>query len=244
MIFTPFICLVLASLAPSAYSQDIIYNAEHNATTIVGTWSSGSKNVMTGAGFANPANQSFTYPKTTGVSYSFSDDGFYEIARYRFNGNGSEPTCITGVIGWVHGHYSLNSNGSITMVPLGDGYQQVQDPCAAVSNFIEDYNITETYVQWRIFQDPTTGYKLHLFQFDGAPLAPQFQVSTTPNMLPTTLLRNLPTTTTTSAGNGVKTQARRSLLQKKSNDAPASHLAVAVAATAGMVTMSVAALLL
>ncbi|KAG6902421.1 hypothetical protein C0995_000347 [Termitomyces sp. Mi166 len=242
MILTPLLCLTIASLAPSAYSQDIVYDIAHNATNIVGTWSSGSKQVLTGPGFANPANQSFAYPKTTGISYSFSGDGFYEIARYRFNGNGSEPTCITGVINWVHGTYALNGNGSMTLTPLGDGYQQIQDPCAAVSNFLEDYNQTEYYTQWRIFQDPVTGYKLHLFQFDGAPLAPQFQISTTPNMLPTTLLRNVPSATPT--GNGVKTPTRRSLLQKKSNDAPASQLAVAIGATIGMVTLSISALLL
>jgi len=77
------------------------------------------------------------------------------------------------------------------MTPLGDGYQQIQDPCAAVSNFIEPYNLTELYKAWQIFQDPTAGLKLHLFQFDGAPLAPQFLVSATPNMLPTQLLRNV-----------------------------------------------------
>jgi hypothetical protein len=87
------------------------------------------------------------------------------------------------------------------MTPLGDGYQQIQDPCAAVSNFLENYNDTELYQSWRIFQDPQTlGFKLHLFQFDGSPLAPQFQVSTTPNMLPTTLLRNVtPPATSTGA---------------------------------------------
>lgn len=76
------------------------------------------------------------------------------------------------------------------MVPLGDGFQQIQDPCAAVSNFIETYNLTEYYQSWRIFQDPVQGFKLHMFQFDGSPLAPQFQVSATPNMLPTQPLRN------------------------------------------------------
>ncbi|KAF5382620.1 hypothetical protein D9615_002761 [Tricholomella constricta] len=243
MILTPLVCLVIATLAPSVYSQTINYDLEHNATSIVGTWSSGSKNVMTGPNFANPANVSFNYPKTTGISYSFSQDGFYEIARYRFIGNGTTPTCITGVIGWVHGNYVLNSNGSITMVPLGDGYQQIQDPCAAVSNFLEDYNITETYKEWRIFQDPTTGYKLHLFQFDGAPLAPMFQISTTPNMLPTQLLRNIPVTTE-EAGNGVKKPSRRSL-KEKSNDAAASHhLALGLALSAGMVTLSIVSLLL
>ncbi|TEB19338.1 hypothetical protein FA13DRAFT_1740702 [Coprinellus micaceus] len=89
---------------------------------------------------------------------------------------GSDPTCITGVIGWVHGKYTLNANGSIWMRPFGDGidnfgdgFQQVQDPCAAVSNFIESYNETEYYKGWRIFNDPSAGPKLHLFQFDGSP---------------------------------------------------------------------------
>ncbi|KAL0960456.1 hypothetical protein HGRIS_005499 [Hohenbuehelia grisea] len=158
---------------------------------IVGTWSSGSKNVVTGPGFANPANTSFNYPKTTGVSFSFSDDNFYEIARYRFNGNGSEPNCITAVIGWVHGTYEKLANGSIVLTPFGDGYQQVQDPCAAQSNFMENYNQTELLRSFQMFRDPTFGLKLHLFQFDGAPIAPLFQVSTTPTMHPTRSLRNV-----------------------------------------------------
>ncbi|KAG5642420.1 hypothetical protein DXG03_002822, partial [Asterophora parasitica] len=190
-------------------------------------------------GFANPANVSFTYPKTTGISYSFTGDGFYEIARYRFIGNGTLPTCITGAIGWVHGHYVLNNNGSITMTPLGDGYQQIQDPCAAVSNFIEDYNITETYKQWRIFRDPTTGYKLHLFQFDGAPLAPMFQISTTPNMLPTEMLRNIPA----DDSNGVKKPTRRSV-QKRNDASSNQHLASGFMVSAGMATLGLASLLL
>lgn len=189
---TPLVALALASFSQQVVAQDqIVFDAIHNSTSIVGTWASGSKAVVTGPGFANPSNQSFTYPPVTGVSYSFTDDGWYEIARYRFNSNGTEPNCITGVIGWVHGKYDLLANGSIVMTPNGDGYQQIQDPCAAVSNFIENYNITELYAQWRIFTDPVDGFKLHLFQFDGAPLAPQFQVSTTPQMLPTRQLRNV-----------------------------------------------------
>ena len=113
---------------------------------------------------------------------------------------------------WVHGTYQLLSNGSILMTPFGDGFQQIQDPCAAVSNFIETYNDTELYQSWRIFMDPTDGPKLHLFQFDGSPVAPQFQLSATPNMLPTQSLRN--TTTTAS----VQTQARRSLLKRNAGE--------------------------
>lgn len=98
------------------------------------------------------------------------------------------------------------------MTPFGDGYQQIQDTCAAVSNFIEDYNYTELYQSWRIFTDPTDGYKLHLFEFDGSPVAPQFQVSASPNMLPTRNLRNTTTsnsTITTQSAIAMNTAARR-----------------------------------
>jgi hypothetical protein len=84
---------------------------------------------------------------------------------------------------------------------MGDGYQQIQDPCAAQSNFIENYNDTETYMMYQIFLDPVTkGYKLHMFEADGTPVAPQFQVATSPNMLPTQPLRNVTALPTTSAG--------------------------------------------
>lgn len=195
MILTPLLTVVLASLAQLTVAQlddqgPIRFDAEHNATTIIGTWSSGSQAVSTGPDFCDPAKLTFNYPKNTGVSYSFSEDGFFEVARYRFNANGSDPTCITGVIGWLHGEYTLNANGSIHLFPFGDGFQQIQDPCAAVSNFIETYNQTEYYRGWRIFRDPTFGPKLHLFGHDGVPVAPQFRISETPNMFPTQLLRN------------------------------------------------------
>ena len=108
----------------------------------------------------------------------------------------SSPNCITGVLNWHHGQYTLNPNGSITLTPLEDGFQQVQDPCAAETNFIEGYNWTELYRSWRIFYDPNDGYKLHLFERDGTPVAPLFQVYCTPNMLPTQQLRNVTVTVT------------------------------------------------
>jgi hypothetical protein len=241
MILTSLLMVMLASMARISNAQDqfgpIVYDSTHNATTIYGTWSSGSKGVTTGATFANPANMSFNYPKTTGISYSFTIDGFYEIARYRFNSNGSEPTCITGVIGWVHGTYTLNANGSISMLPMGDGFQQVQDPCAAVSNFIENYNLTEYYKGWRIFQDPTQGYKLHIFAFDGSPLAPMFQLSTTPNMLPTQQLRNV-----TPAASAPK---RRSIdASSDANEVLGPRWAVGVLSAAGLVLSAVSSLVL
>lgn len=114
--------------------------------------------------------------------------------------SGSQPSCITGVLNWVHGTYDLLPNGSIVMTPMGDGFQQIQDPCAATSNFVEDYNDTELYQSWRIFTDPTFGFKLHLFMFDGTPVPPQYLISASPQMLPTTLLRNVSTVFTSQDG--------------------------------------------
>ncbi|KAH9048740.1 chaperone for protein-folding within the ER, fungal-domain-containing protein [Lactarius hengduanensis] len=187
------------------------FDAAHNATPIGGTWASGSKNVITGSSFVNPANVSFIYPPTTGISFSFSEDGFYEIARYRMNGNGSSPQCITGVMNWAHGTFKYNDNGSMTMYPFGDGFQQIQAPCSATSNFLENYNDTELFQLWQIFIDPTDGPKLHMYQFDGSPLPPMFLISTTPNMLPTQPLRNVSAPSSTSTSNVSK---------RSTNDAP------------------------
>ncbi|CAK5268782.1 unnamed protein product [Mycena citricolor] len=209
--------LPLLALATVSAAQAINYDLAHNATSIVGTWSTGSKHVVTGAGFANPSQESFIYPNTTGESYSFSDDGWYEVARYRFTSNATEPNCIVGTVVWVHGKYTLVNNGSIILTPAGDGYQQVQAPCAAVSNFIQNYNFTELYQSWRIFMDPTLGPKLHLFKFDGSPVAPQFQLSTTPNMLPKQALRNVTGNIVTATSDGlVTTQTKRSTPKKRS----------------------------
>ena len=157
---------------------------------------------------------------------------------------GSQPSCITGVLNWVHGNYDVLANGSLVMTPFGDGYQQIQDPCAAQSNFIENYNDTELYIQWQIFLDATTGYKLHLFQFDGTPLAPQFQVSTTPNMLPTQLLRNVTTQLTSqdgfvSTGNSKKVLAVSTSGSSRSwSSLSMSSIVAAVAGTGAIAAMA------
>ena len=97
---------------------------------------------------------------------------------------------------WSHGTYTLQPNGSITTIPFGDGFMQVQDACAAVSNFIQPYNQTEYMPQWNIFLDSTLGYQLQLYQYDGTPYPQQNLYSTTPNMLPTRNLRNTTSTST------------------------------------------------
>ncbi|KAF8321978.1 chaperone for protein-folding within the ER, fungal-domain-containing protein [Cantharellus anzutake] len=161
----------------------------HNVTPIGGTWSSGSGAVTTGAAFVNPLNFSFHYPKNAGIAWSFTEDGHFEQAEYQFNANGTQPNCITGVVLWQHGTYQWLSNGSIIANPIPiDGRMQVQNPCAAKSNVIQQFNTTILLQSWRIFQDVQRGPKLQLYRFDGAPLHPMYQIANPPNMLPTETL--------------------------------------------------------
>jgi len=226
----------LAFLALASIPALAQFDPSHNVTPIGGSWSSGSQHVLTGTGFVNPANVSFIYPSTTGVAFSFTEDGYYEIARYRMNGNGSAPQCITGVMNWVHGTFTYNANGSLTMTPFGDGFQQIQAPCAATSNFLEDYNDTELYQSWSIYTDPVTGPMLQMYQFDGSPLAPLGQVSTTPNMLPTQLLRNV---------SQPKASVSKRSTKRSTNDAPptarwATASAIAVGGLLGSALLALA----
>jgi hypothetical protein len=163
-----------------------------SVTLLPGTWSTGSGAVLTGPDFCTPQNTTFNYPKNTGISVSFTSDGFYELARYRFKSNATRHKCITGVLNWHHGTYVVDQTvNSITLTPFGDGYQQIQNVCEAVTNFIENYNQTEFYQMYQIFQDPTEGYKLHLFDATGSPYAPMFYKSSTPIINPTRPLRNI-----------------------------------------------------
>ncbi|KAJ7671694.1 chaperone for protein-folding within the ER, fungal-domain-containing protein [Mycena polygramma] len=231
--------MVLAVSTASA--QAIVYDSAHNATPITGTWSSGSQHVIPGSGFANPSQETFTYPNTTGVGYSFSDDGWYEIARYRFASNASEPNCIIGTVVWAHGHYALESNGSIVLTPVGDGYQQVQAPCAATSNFIQNYNFTELFVSWQIFMDATFGPKLHLFQFDGSPVAPLFRLSEQPNMLPKQVLRNVTAAVVTSTSDGLVSTSTQGARKKRSG---AAELQRPMGMVAGLVVLATFSMML
>lgn len=141
-------------------------------------------------GFCNPSNFSFTYPATTGISYSFTDTGFFEEAQYRFTANASNPRCITAFILWQHGTYQLNNNGSLTLYPFSaDGRIQVQDPCAAVTNIITYYDQITLYADWGIILDSVSGnYQLNLNAFDGSKMPPLYLKANPPNMLPTTVL--------------------------------------------------------
>ena len=109
---------------------------------------------------------------------------------------GSNPNCPTTVLNWSHGLMGFLSNGSLVLTPVGDGFQRVEDPCAARSDFTEAYNLSELYTSWQIFTDPIDGPKLHMFEFDGSPVTPQRLLSATPNMFPNQRLHNTTQSTT------------------------------------------------
>ncbi|KAH8829798.1 ROT1 protein [Flagelloscypha sp. PMI_526] len=215
--------VVLAALAAehqfAAAQYPTTFGPGGNVSSLEGLWSSGSGAVLTGDGFANPMNRSFTYPDTAGVAVSFTNDGWFELSRYRFISNGSEPTCIKGVIGWLHGEYKTFPNGSLHLYPLEDGFQQIQDPCAAVSNFIENYNGTEYYTAWQVYQDTSKGLTARLYQFDGQPYPPMQQRSATPNMLPKQKLANA---TSTASNGGSGSSSSGSGVSRRSNAATPS----------------------
>jgi hypothetical protein len=109
---------------------------------------------------------------------------------------GSNPNCPTTVLNWSHGQLNVEQNGSLVLVPVGDGFQRIEDPCAAKSDFTEVHNDSELYQTWQIFQDPIDGPKLHMFAFDGTPLPPLRLLSATPNMLPNQRFHNTTQSTT------------------------------------------------
>lgn len=185
------ICLfalaLIADRTAFVAGQDL--SAANNVTDLEGTWTS-NPSVQTGGSFCTPAEMKFNYPNNTGISYSFTNTGFFEEAQYRYDSNASNPACIQAKIFWQHGTYKLNANGSITLFPFAsDGRIQVQDPCAATTNIITYYNQQTLYADWGITIDTSTGnYMLKLNRFDGAKMPYMFLVAKPPNMLPTQVL--------------------------------------------------------
>ncbi|PWN54012.1 hypothetical protein IE53DRAFT_383447 [Violaceomyces palustris] len=165
-----------------------------NVTSLMGTWSSGTQAVTTGIDFFNPITQTFTLPKNAGISYSFTDDGFFEQAKYQFTSNSANNRCFKASLVWQHGTYQVHQNGSITLNPFApDGYIQVMDPCGAQTVSVYNYAEFELIPQWYNYQDNhpgfmpegTAAYALELFQFDGQKMPIMWLKNRPPNMLPT-----------------------------------------------------------
>jgi len=149
-----------------------------------------------------------------------------------FQSSATRHKCITGLLNWHHGTYTVDDTvNSITLTPFGDGYQQIQNTCEAITNFIENYNQTEFYQLYQIFQDPTDGYKLHLFDAGGAPYAPMFYRTANPVMQPTRSLRNVSVPVSSGSVKSQKRNQKRNAGEMTSSPASVGLVVVALIVT-------------
>ncbi|KAK6531617.1 Reversal of tor2 lethality [Orbilia ellipsospora] len=187
-----------------------------NVTALQGTWTSKSDTVVTGPAFYDPVGEKFLEPRLPGTAFSFTNDGYFEESIYTVVGNPTNPECPTALIIWQHGKYTLYSNGSLVLFPYAsDGRKLWSDPCTSQTSVYTRYNQTELYKSWEIVLDAYRGqYRLNLFRFDGSPMNPLYLTYNPPQMLPTTTLN--PVTTTTATGTVTPTTAskiKRSLME-------------------------------
>ncbi|KAJ1303060.1 hypothetical protein OPQ81_011261 [Rhizoctonia solani] len=189
MLLSTLFAVVLSPLV--VLCQDIVYDTNHNITSLRGTWSTTNQFVLTPFMIANPINFTFNIPEqysnASSASYSFTDDGFWEQCVYRLVSHGTS-SCTKGVTIYQHGTYQLASDGSMTLTPFWqDGRIQILDPCMNALNQIALLNQTEHISSWRIFEGP----KLRLFGEYYTPVEKMTRVYDVPQMLSTEVLSNL-----------------------------------------------------
>ncbi|KAH8775709.1 chaperone for protein-folding within the ER, fungal-domain-containing protein [Hyaloscypha sp. PMI_1271] len=174
---------------------------------LVGTWSTKSAKVLTGPGFYNPVNDTFIEPSHTGISYSFTADGFYEEAYYRAISNPTKPSCPQAIMQFQHGTFIENADGSLSMSPFSvDGRQLQSNPCSSKTSTYSRYDQSEIMKKYQVYTDPYTKLtRLDLYQFDGTPMNPMFLAFSPPQMLPTVTMN--PTSTAASSGKKSKRTA-------------------------------------
>ncbi|PWN35962.1 uncharacterized protein FA14DRAFT_49441 [Meira miltonrushii] len=132
----------------------------NNVTGISGTWSTGSGHVRTGLGFFNPITKNFTMPSTSGTSYSFTDDGFFETSTFTYKSNPQVNRCFTAALSWQHGKFTFNANNSLSLSPFpADGFVQVISPCAGQTVQMFHYSQFELIPMWNIYTDPHPGFQ-------------------------------------------------------------------------------------
>ncbi|KAJ5169222.1 Protein r.t1.c1 [Penicillium canariense] len=161
---------------------------------LVGTWTTKSRNVLTGPGFYDPLNDRLLEPNLTGISYSFSADGYYEEAWYRALANPTDPSCPSGVMQWQHGSYVMLANGSLTLTPIAvDGRQLLSEPCRQGVSSYTRFNNTEKFKGFSVSMDRYHGIqRLDLAQADGKIMQPMYLAYRPPRMLPTSTLNPIP----------------------------------------------------
>ncbi|EMC93268.1 hypothetical protein BAUCODRAFT_36940 [Baudoinia panamericana UAMH 10762] len=192
--------LLYSSLA-AALGLAASVTAQTWPSNLVGTWSTKSNKTVTGPGFYDPINERLIEPSRTGISYSFTQDGWYEEAYYRAIANPQNPACPSGIMQWQHGNWVMNANGSLTLTPIEvDGRQLLSSPCEYQTGIYTRYNVTEQFQRYSQYIDPYHNIpRLDLFRFDGSPMNPMYLVYKPPQMLPTSTLNPTSATATNKA---------------------------------------------
>ncbi|KAK5107773.1 hypothetical protein LTR62_000697 [Meristemomyces frigidus] len=182
-------------------------------TNLVGTWSTKSNQTLTGPSFYDPLNDKLLEPSRTGISYSFTQDGYYEEAYYRAISNPQNPSCPSGIMQWQHGSWVMNTTGSLILTPIAvDGRQLLSSPCTGANSVYTRYNQSEVMASYEVYTDPYHNIpRLDLFKFDKAPMNPMFLVYSPPQMLPTTTLNPTTASATAGAKSTAKAKAKRDL---------------------------------
>ncbi|EJS44165.1 rot1p [Saccharomyces arboricola H-6] len=190
-------------------------HCEDEDSSLYGTWSSKSNQVFTGPGFYDPVDELLIEPSLPGLSYSFTEDGYYEEATYQVSSNPKDPTCPMASLIYQHGTYNISDNGTLVLNPFQvDGRQLFSDPCTddGVSTYSR-YNQTETFKEYTVGIDAYHGvYTLQLYQYDGTPMQPLYLAYRPPMMLPTETLN--PTSSAASTDDAsTSSNKKRSLRQ-------------------------------
>ncbi|KAJ5577529.1 uncharacterized protein N7459_006493 [Penicillium hispanicum] len=162
---------------------------------LVGTWTTKSRQVLTGSGFYDPLHDKLLEPNLTGISYSFDASGHYEEALYRSLANPADPSCPAGIMQWQHGSYVVNADGSLILQPIAvDGRQLLSEPCRQKIGTYTRYNNTEHFKGYSVSLDKYHDLqRLDLTQADGSIMQPMYLAYKPPKMLPTTTLNPVPT---------------------------------------------------
>lgn len=218
-------CSFVALLASAAR----VALAASDAASLAGTWSSKSNQVFTGPGFYDPVDELLIEPALPGMSYSFTEDGFFEEATYQITPNPKDPGCPVAALIYQHGKYELQDNGTLILHPfVVDGRQLLSDPCndEGTSTYSR-YNQTETFKSFDVQVDDYHGiYRLQLNQFDGSPMQPLYLAYRPAMMLPTETLN--PTATSDATESTDSAKEKRSLRQQVKRSLENKHRTNAV----------------
>jgi len=184
--------------------------AQLSHSDLTGTWSTKSNSTFTGPGFYDSAKDRLIEPSHTGISYSFTDDGHYEVSYYRAIANPVNPNCPRAIMQWQHGTFERLNNGSLVLTPIGvDGRQLMSDPCNMDSSIYSRYNQSELFERYEQFTDPYHNVpRLNLYRFDGSPLPAMYIAYKPPQMLPTSTLDPTGSATASTQATGISKMKR------------------------------------